>query len=63
MANNATSIILSHNHPSGNLKPSKQDTLLTEKIKQGALLLDIKVLDHIIVSEEGYYSFADEGFL
>jgi DNA repair protein RadC len=37
--------------------------LLTEKIKQGALLLDIKVLDHIIVSEEGYYSFADEGFL
>jgi DNA repair protein RadC len=63
LANNATSIILSHNHPSGSLKPSKQDTLLTEKIKHGALLLDIKVLDHIIVSEEGYYSFADEGFL
>jgi DNA repair protein RadC len=60
---NATSIILSHNHPSGSLKPSKQDELLTQKIKEAAAYLDITVLDHIIVSEEGYYSFADEGMI
>ena len=59
----ATSIVLCHNHPSGNLMPSKADEDLTNKIKQAALLLDIKVLDHLIVSEEGYYSFADEGNL
>lgn len=63
LSQNATSIVLSHNHPSGNLKPSRQDELLTEKIKQAAQFLDIKVLDHIIVSEEGYFSFADEGLL
>lgn len=57
----AVSIILSHNHPSGNLKPSKADQDLTEKIKQAAKYFDINVLDHIIVSNEGYYSFADEG--
>jgi DNA repair protein RadC len=57
----ATSIILSHNHPSGNLKPSIQDIDLTHKIKIAASYLDIKVLDHIIVSDEGYYSFADSG--
>ncbi len=59
----ATSIVLCHNHPSGNLMPSKADEELTNKIKQASLLLDIKVLDHLIVSEEGYYSFADEGNL
>jgi DNA repair protein RadC len=59
----ATSIILSHNHPSGNLKPSRADEELTQKIKVAASYLDIKVLDHIIVSEEGYFSFADEGIL
>ena len=59
----ATSIVLSHNHPSGNLKPSKADEMLTEKIKEAAKFLDISVIDHIIVSEEGYYSFADEGIL
>ena len=59
----ATAIILCHNHPSGNLKPSKADELLTQKIKQAAALLDINVLDHIIVSHEGYFSFADEGLL
>lgn len=59
----AVSIILCHNHPSGNLKPSRADEMLTQKIKEAALLLDIRVLDHIIVSEMGYYSFADEGFL
>lgn len=59
----ATSIILSHNHPSGNLKPSRADEEITHKIKQAAAYLDIKVLDHIIVSDDGYYSFADEGIL
>lgn len=59
----ATSIILSHNHPSGNLKPSQADEEITNKIKHAASYLDIKVLDHIIVSDEGYYSFADEGMI
>jgi DNA repair protein RadC len=59
----ATSIILSHNHPSGSLKPSRQDEMLTGKIKEAAKYLDIRVIDHIIVSEDGYYSFADEGLL
>jgi DNA repair protein RadC len=59
----AVSIVLCHNHPSGNLKPSRQDQELTNKIKEAALFFDIKVLDHIIVSEEGYYSFADDGML
>lgn len=59
----ATSIILSHNHPSGNLKPSQADEDITNKIKQAASYLDIKLLDHIIVSEDGYYSFADEGMI
>jgi DNA repair protein RadC len=59
----AVNIILCHNHPSGSLKPSKADEQLTTKIKEGARFLDIAVLDHIIVSEDGYYSFADEGLL
>lgn len=59
----AVSIILSHNHPSGNLRPSKADQDLTEKIKHAARYFDIQVLDHIIVSNEGYYSFADEGVI
>ena len=59
----ATSIVLSHNHPSGSLKPSRADEELTQKIKQAALYLDIRVLDHIIVSDEGYFSFADEGLI
>ena len=60
---NATGIILCHNHPSGNLKPSAADELITQKIKQGAALIDINVMDHVIVSNEGYYSFADDGLL
>ncbi len=60
---NAVSIVLSHNHPSGSLKPSGADKFITEKVKQAASFLDIKVLDHIIVSEMGYYSFADSGEL
>lgn len=59
----AVSIILCHNHPSGSLKPSKADEELTQKIKEASRYLDIKVLDHIIVSDEGYFSFADEGLL
>jgi DNA repair protein RadC len=59
----AVSIILCHNHPSGNLLPSRADEDLTRKIKEASGYFDIKVLDHIIVSEEGYYSFADEGIL
>ena len=60
---NAISIILCHNHPSGSLKPSRADEELTTKIKEAAKYFDIKVIDHIIVSEDGYYSFADEGIL
>ena len=59
----AVSIILSHNHPSGNLKPSHADEELTQKIKVAAGYHDIKVIDHIIITSEGYYSFADEGVL
>lgn len=59
----AVSLVLCHNHPSGNLKPSKADQLLTQKIKQAAGYFDITILDHVIVSNEGYYSFADEGVL
>jgi len=54
----ATSIVLCHNHPSGNVKPSRADEELTYKIKEAAKYFDIKVIDHIIVSEEGYYSFS-----
>ena len=59
----AVSIILCHNHPSGNLKPSRADEELTSKIKGAAKYFDITVLDHIIISDEGYYSFADDGIL
>ncbi len=60
---NASSIILSHNHPSGNLRPSEQDIRLTSRVKDAGRILDVPVLDHIIISSEGYYSFADEGAL
>lgn len=60
---NACAIILGHNHPSGNLKPSQPDLELTQKIKQGARYFDISVLDHVIVTKEEYFSFADEGVL
>jgi DNA repair protein RadC len=59
----AASLVLCHNHPSGNLKPSRQDEELTQKIKCAANYLDIKVLDHVIITEDAYYSFADEGIL
>ena len=57
----AVSIILCHNHPSGSLRPSEADELLTAKIKAAASYFDIRLLDHIIVSEDGYFSFADDG--
>lgn len=60
---NAVSLILCHNHPSGNLRPSRADEDLTLKIREAARYLDIKVMDHVIVSEEGYFSFADEGLI
>lgn len=63
LAYNAVNIILCHNHPSGSLKPSKADENVTKRIKEAALLFDIKVLDHIIVSNEGYFSFADDGLI
>jgi len=60
---NAVSIVLCHNHPSGNLRPSRQDEELTEKIRNAGKFLDIKVLDHIIITSESYFSFADEGLV
>ena len=59
----ATSVILSHNHPSGNLKPSKADLTLTKKVKDAGDLLEISVLDHVIITDGGYFSFADEGMI
>lgn len=60
---NAVGIVLSHNHPSGSVKPSRADEELTLKIREAARYLDMTVLDHIIITSEGYYSFADEGLL
>lgn len=59
----ASSIILSHNHPSGNKQPSTADIEITKKIKQAAPFFDCNVLDHIIVAQQEYFSFADEGIL
>ena len=59
----ATGIILAHNHPSGNLNPSRDDYRLTEKIKTAARTLDIELLDHLILNQKSYFSFADEGRL
>jgi DNA repair protein RadC len=60
----STSIILAHNHPSGNLKPSEADKQLTQKIKNAGGFLDVKLLDHLIIIPDGdYFSFADEGLL
>lgn len=60
---NSKKIILAHNHPSGSLKPSHADLKLTARIKDAGELLDIQVLDHLIITAEGYYSLADEGLL
>ena len=59
----ASGIIVCHNHPSGNLNPSESDTRITQKIKEAGTLMDIQLLDHIIISDKDYYSFADNGLL
>ena len=59
----ATSVILAHNHPSGNLKPSEADINVTRKLKSSLSLMDVTLLDHLIITEDGYKSFADEGLM
>ena len=59
----ATQIAVAHNHPSGNLRPSQQDKMLTEQIRKAAGTMNIRLVDHVIVCESGYYSFIDEGLL
>jgi DNA repair protein RadC len=61
--NLASGIIVCHNHPSGNLNPSESDTKITQKIKEAGNLMDIQLLDHLIISDKDYYSFADNGLL
>lgn len=63
LLSNASRLILSHNHPSGNLQPSVGDRDVTEKLVKGGKMLDIEIVDHIIVTSEGYTSFCDEGWL
>jgi len=63
LEHNATGVIVAHNHPSGNKKPSHIDIRLTKKIKDGGFILDVKLLDHIIITDKDFYSFADEGAL
>lgn len=60
---NAAAIILAHNHPSGNLRPSDADKNITDKIAAAGKFLDIKVLDHVILTYESFYSFSDNGLL
>ncbi|MCK4465255.1 MAG: DNA repair protein RadC [Bacteroidales bacterium] len=59
----ASSIILCHNHPSGNLQPSEADKKITTKLKDAARIMDMQVLDHLIITDSSFYSFADEGIL
>jgi len=63
LQNHASSVILAHNHPSGNLKPSQADIDLTRKLKSAGAFLDIPVLDHLIITDLGFFSFTDEGML
>lgn len=63
LLSNATGLILCHNHPSGDLRPSRPDSEVTQKIKTAATYFDIKLLDHIILTKDSYFSFADEGLL
>ena len=60
---NSVALVLAHNHPSGNLKPSRQDMEITKQVKEAAKLMRISVIDHLILTDAGYYSFADEGLL
>lgn len=61
--NNASAIVIAHNHPSGNLNPSNEDKTITEKIKKALSVFDIKLIDHIIIGDRNYFSFADDGIL
>lgn len=63
LKSNATSIILCHNHPSGNLQPSGADNKLTKNLKEAGKIMDISLVDHLIITDESYYSFADEGMI
>lgn len=63
LKSSATSIILAHNHPSGNIQPSEADKDLTRKIKEAGRALDIPIIDHLIITSESYFSFADEGLI
>ncbi|MCB4774610.1 MAG: DNA repair protein RadC [Sulfurovum sp.] len=63
IADRAAGIIIAHNHPSGTLHPSRADIRITERLKEVAKLVGIELLDHVILSQEGYYSFSDEGLL
>ncbi len=63
LADEAVNIILAHNHPSGNIKPSDADKKITQKIKEAAKTMDILLIDHIIVTQNSYFSFADDGIL
>jgi DNA repair protein RadC len=59
----ASSLVLCHNHPSGNLQPSESDAQITHKLREAAALMDIKVIDHLIIADNAFYSFADEGVI
>lgn len=63
LKSNCSAIVLAHNHPSGNLNPSQADIDITKKIKKASKLMEITLLDHVIITSNGYYSFADEGQL
>ncbi len=63
LAHNAAAVIFGHNHPSGVVEPSSADRRITERLKSSLALLDIRVLDHVIVSTKGHYSFAESGLL
>ena len=59
----ASGVIIAHNHPSGNLTPSKSDEVITERLKAALALIDIKLLDHVILTDNGYCSMQEEGLL
>ena len=60
---NASGVILAHNHPSGNLKPSEPDKIMTERIRKALTVMEVNLLDHLIVTRESYFSFVDEGVM
>jgi DNA repair protein RadC len=59
----ASAFVIAHNHPSGNLKPSNEDLIITKRIREAARIMELQLMDHIILTEEGFLSFADEGIL